>query len=125
MSAGWQRKSVVRFNIATSAWINLPDLNESRAYHASVALGDYVYVLCGYNENKFHKTLERLDVTWMDATFPKVMSSIFDYWEVINVPIHPRWQPVAAAISSHEIAIMGGCQQGGDASDKIVFDSKI
>ena len=45
------RKRVVRFvevyTISTDSWQDGPDLCEARGFHASCALGDFVYVSCG------------------------------------------------------------------------------
>lgn len=42
---------VERYNIVTDSWETLPSLKRARQAHASVSLGDTVYVFCGANSD--------------------------------------------------------------------------
>ena len=39
--------SVERYDIASDSWQMMPSMNEKRNCHASCALGDQIYVICG------------------------------------------------------------------------------
>jgi len=52
---------VERYDIAADSWQAGPKMNQGRYYHASCSLGDYCYVICGFDGSRMLDSLERLD----------------------------------------------------------------
>ena len=97
----------------------MPGMNEIRIRHASVAVGDTVYVVCGYQGyGRYLNSLERLDTTQIDSDVAR--------WLLIRVPdsdLPPRAELVAAAINDNQIVILGGTtEKENDFSDVAIFD---
>ena len=117
-------KSVERYDIGRDTWQMMPSMNRGRKYHASVALGNHVYVICGFNSraedrNRHHKSMERLNASQVDRGAPQ--------WQLIQIlqeTFAVRQLFVAVAVSDTEIAILGGKNdyQRAYLSDVVIFD---
>jgi len=97
-------------------------MNYARSGHASCTLGLSVFVFCGIHEYSLStNTVERLQPFSLDPSKSK-------RWELIHVSdteMSPRYWPVAQALNSSEIVIMGG-KNDADKSlgTVIIFDTK-
>ena len=96
----------------------MPPLIESRCFHASVALGANVYVICGKRGGKTLNSLERLDSLRIDSG-----TASWELIEISDADLKPRYWPIAVAISAKEITILGGIDsQSSYFCDVVIFD---
>ena len=92
---GW--RSVEKYDIADDKWeVIKPEMSIVRRRHSSCSLGNYIYVICGYNchEKIFTNSIERLDVSKIGSDMNK--------WTQINsdaTTFLPRAGPAVAAIN--------------------------
>ena len=90
-------KSVSRYEISNDRWIEMPELNEARAYANACSLGDNVYVIGGYdNQERFTNSIEKLSnpgLTRDEAS-----------WKLIQPPdsiLSPRKSPVVVPFNAN------------------------
>ena len=96
----------------------MPFMNIDRNKHSSCALGNNIYVVCGYDNGKLLNSFERLDTRLIEAGVAE--------WHLISVSfdiLTPRCEPALCALNSDKLIILGGYRHGY-CSDVVVFDER-
>ena len=91
--------------------------------HSSAVLNDYLYVFCGQKSNQLmlDNNIEKLHID---------SNGLMSRWEVVNVAVATyysdnligRCNPLVAAITPTEIAILGGNIIGSKLGDGYIFN---
>ena len=108
---------VAAFDIATKTWSDLPALPEPRSSLDAAVLGDFVYVIGGWqlsgesSDSQWHSTAWRLNLADEHAK-----------WESIANPPFRR-RAVSVAAHDGKLFVIGGMQQkGGPTTRTAVYD---
>ena len=139
------RRSVLVYSIEYDDWTGCAPLKKDRFGSSGCALGDFVYVCGGYGQGSiahgipFQNSIERFNATHASKElhyYPNVLQvhkppqpEQHAYWELIELADSHKFLAREAAfvapISSHEIAIFGGCLPfWGFQGDGWVFDAR-
>ena len=70
---------VFSFNVGANKWEAEPELNQKRAKHASLAIGQKVYVACGKDGSSFLNSIEVMDLSESRGSSPGRS------WKMINL----------------------------------------
>ena len=102
-------KLVSYFDLVSHTWHDAPQLNEARLSHASICLGNSVYVFCGFKTG----SIEALKVGEGQR------------WQMIHRATAKltRACPALAVLNDHCIVMYGGSHNGW-LNDGMVIDTK-
>ena len=95
-------------------WREAADLNVARSEHSSCAMGNEVYVFCGWDGSQYLSSIECLNVAEQQAA-----------WEIFTVDaLTVRNSPVVCPLSDSDFVIMGGYADCNYLSDVIILDKR-
>ena len=107
-----------RYDMQFEQWFVAPELRIARHSHSTSALGNFIYVFCGYRTGTRLNSIEQLDVA------AELEGNGALWWQITTSSELPkRAQPITVPISSTQIMIMGGSGDSGLLSDICIYET--